>query len=53
MTTGEKAESILRDLTEPQREAVTHTEGPLLVVAAAGSGKTLLLRSWIAERDMA
>src|SRR4026209_2726686 len=42
-------QDYLKDLNEPQKEAVLHRDGPIMIVAGAGSGKTKVLTTRIAR----
>src|SRR5215213_10928671 len=43
------SEALLQDLTDAQREAATHVDGPLLIIAGAGSGKTRVITRRVAH----
>src|ERR1700712_1990736 len=42
-------QDYLSELNEPQRAAVLHKDGPIMIVAGAGSGKTKVLTTRIAH----
>lgn len=51
-----ESDALLRDLNDAQQRAVTHGDGPLLIVAGAGTGKTTTLArrvAWLIQNGAA
>ena len=48
-TTAAAIPDLLQGLTEAQKEAVGHVDGPLLVLAGPGSGKTTVVTRRVAN----
>lgn len=46
---SDSLDQLLDGLTEPQRQAVMHVDGPLLVLAGPGSGKTTVVTRRVAH----
>ena len=49
MNVGNLVDEFTAELTEAQREAVEHMDGPLLILAGPGSGKTRVVTHRIAQ----
>lgn len=52
---GRIVDKLLSDLNKEQREAVLHTDGPSMVIAGAGSGKTRVLTykvAWLVRKGI-
>ncbi|HBU27558.1 TPA: hypothetical protein DEB00_00385 [Candidatus Uhrbacteria bacterium] len=48
--------NVLEGLNEEQLQAVTHTSGPLMIIAGAGTGKTTVMTrriAWLIEQNLA
>ncbi len=48
--------NLLKNLNPEQKKAVTHKSGPLLIIAGAGTGKTMVITrrvAWLIEQKMA